>query len=493
MGDIEMMKRAPVFLLVTLGLLLAEAGQAQSAGTGGDAIINPRITGQLITTWGYDIKENGKAAGLTPAYALTLFVTNKMNCLRLPIYGDAGHPAHPSAGVVIGSYYADVLSAMTNARSANSNVILFASKLLDGTNSFPSWTKNSNGVVPAEYASMLADYLQFMQSNGFTIDVLGVDNESQFNEGNITASSFALIVQDLTALSASRGFPMPKRLIAPENYSPDDSWMKNLVNGGWASLLGIVGTHYYPQSRPIAKLQTLVQLGGGLPDWQSEVHWADLDDVIDSAQEDIPTIFDCTDTGLSGFVWWAYDNTGVQGGMEQALTANLINTRPVFMNDIDGTSTTIPGQLMTRAFASSSNLVVWAINDNTNVYANYGFDLESGSIAGPVTYTQWTVTGSTGGFASVTNAGTFRLTLPARTITEILAPFNPNVALSVSPPGNTITISWPFPSVGFNLQQTADLNSPNWTNSSFLISTNSLSNSVTITPQANLFFRLLSP
>jgi len=468
------------------------------ASTGGDAIIYPNTAGQLITGWGYDIKEGGKAAGVTPDYARTLFVTNRMNCLRIPIYGDASDPAHPSSGVVIGSYYSDTLSAMTNARAANSNVILFASKKLDGQNSFPSWTKNSNGVIPSQYAAMLADYLQFMQSNGFTMDVLGVDNERTYNEGNITASTFDQIITNLASLSVSRSFTMPKALIGPENYAPDTNWLTNLNKNGWNNLLGIVGTHYYPQNRPIDKLQNLVQLAGSLPVWNSEVHWQSLSspaDAIDEAQQNIGAIFDCTDCGLSAYVWWAFGDAGaIQGEMEQALTTNLLDTCPVYMDDIDGPSASTPGQLITRAFASASCLVVWAINDSTNVYNDYGFRLMSGVFNGNAAYVQWTASNETIGNASMTDSNIFRLTLPARTVTMFTAPFNPLVALTITHVDNSLYVSWPYSSGGFVLEQNGDLKTTNWVPSDFTVTTNEAGNSITIPlPTSNVFFRLIAP
>ncbi len=469
-----------------------------SAATGGDAIIDPTMQGQLITGWGYDIKEGGKAAGVTPDYAQTLFVTDRMNCLRIPIYGDAADPAHPSSGVVIGSYYGDTLYAMTNGRAANSNVILLASKKLDGQNSFPAWTKNSNGVIPSQYAAMLADYLQFMQSNGFTIDVLGLDNERTYNEGNITASVFDQIVTNLASLSVSRGFVMPKALIGPESYAPDTNWLTNMNMNGWSSLLSIVGTHYYPQNRPIGKLQSLVQLAGNLPVWNSEVHWQELSspaDAIDEAQQNIGAIFDGTDSGLSAYVWWAFGDAGaIQAQMELALTTNLLNTRPIYMDDIDGPSASMPGQLITRAFVTASRLVVWAINDSTNVYNDYGFRLMSGEITGNVSYTQWTSSGTTTGIAGVTDSNIFRLTLPSRTVTTFTVPFNPLVALTITNMSNSISVSWPYPSSGFVLQQNGDLNTTNWVTSDFPVITNETGNNIIIPlSPSNIFFRLIAP
>src|ERR1700748_3839227 len=81
-------------------------------GWAADVTIHPDEQKQLISEWGFDIKQPGKAALVTPAFARTLFVRDKMTCLRVPIYGDEPHPAHPADGQVDGTYYQDILAAM---------------------------------------------------------------------------------------------------------------------------------------------------------------------------------------------------------------------------------------------------------------------------------------------------------------------------------------------------------------------------------------------
>lgn len=169
----------PVWAMPVLLILLHWLSQTGLHATtlSGDTVISPEDQRQLITDWGYDIKEGGKAAGLTPAYAQSLFQTDNMTCLRLAVYGGSVFPAHPASGTIIASYYADTLVAMTNARAARSNVVFFADKKLESPDSFPDWVKDTNGIIPAQYAMLLADYLGFMQTNGFTIDILGIDLE----------------------------------------------------------------------------------------------------------------------------------------------------------------------------------------------------------------------------------------------------------------------------------------------------------------------------
>lgn len=59
--------------------------------------------------------------------------------------------------------------------------------------------------------------------------------------------------------------------------------------------------------------------------------------------------------------------------------------------------------------------------------------------------------------------------------------------------GNTVKISWPYPSTGWTLQQNPDLTTANWTASGG-ISNDGTNNFITITsPTGNLFFRLSHP
>ena len=65
-------------------------------------------------------------------------------------------------------------------------------------------------------------------------------------------------------------------------------------------------------------------------------------------------------------------------------------------------------------------------------------------------------------------------------------------ALTVTRSGNSVIVSWPYPSSGWTLQQNTSLGTANWTASGFTISTSNSIKSITITaPIGNLFFRLV--
>lgn len=417
------------------------------ATTGGDAIIAPENQRQIITDWGFDIKEGGKAAALTSSLAQSVFVNDGMTLLRLPIYGNISVPAHPAPGVVVGSYYTDVLTAMTNARAANPNVLFFASKKSDSRNTYPSWVKDSsNKVIPSQYAIMVADFLQFMQTNGFTIDVLGIENEGYYTEDNMTPQQFSDTITALKGYASTNGFVMPARTIWPEEYNPDTNRILT-ASSLYGANLQIAGTHYYPDARPLSSLQIFVNNAGGRPIWHSEVHWGTThSDIISQAEQNFATIFDCTDTGVSAFAWWSYTRTGIQGSLEQSIVSSTIGSRPVFIDDIDGTTNTL-GTLITRAFRRGQTIFVWALNNTATTRNGYGFKLDSGSIVGDVSYEQWNTSGFSTGLASIASTNTFRQTLAANTVTLFTLNYEPPATITttgptVAPPG--LINWWPF-------------------------------------------------
>ncbi len=399
------------------------------AQTGGDAIIDPMATGVLIDTYYKDFKANNNPE-LTKANAQSLFITDGMNGIRTPIYGDNAHPAHPAPGVVEASWYTPHVKAILVAKAVRPDVKVFASKRLNGKTSFPAWIKSGNTLVAARYAILLADYLQYMQAQGITVDYLGVDNERQFNEGNISPTNYKDIIDQLTALSISRGFPMPI-LVGPEDFGPNrSSWLETLFNNGWGNRMAIYGTHYYPAFRPIKKLEADLALIGDRPFWFTELHWpneAGQDD-LEVAENAICTLWDGVDRTMSGFMWWSYSRTGLRGNLMRAFSTPLIGSRPIYMDDIDGADISVKGRLQTRAFLNGNTITVYALNlspkDN---YKNYGFNLKTGLITSTVNYTQWKkgspATGDVG-TATLNTPSSFGLTLPARSITTISFDYN---------------------------------------------------------------------
>ena len=68
-------------------------------------------------------------------------------------------------------------------------------------------------------------------------------------------------------------------------------------------------------------------------------------------------------------------------------------------------------------------------------------------------------------------------------------------SLSIAPSGTNLALSWPLPSTGFVLQQSADLTSTNWVNVTNTVTPTNYWNQVTVSPPAsgNVFYRLVNP
>ncbi|GEC72767.1 O-Glycosyl hydrolase [Flavobacterium flevense] len=391
------------------------------------SVISFNNPGKLIDVFFYDIKQATKNLN-NASEANEIFNIDDNNGLRVPIRGENNLPAHPSAGVVVEDMYNDVLTTISLAKQARGTkeLKIFASKKLDGQTSFPSWVKDANGIIPAKYAILIADFIQFMKSKGVQIDYLGIDNEFVYNEGNITPQKYAQTIAALRILAIEKGFAMPV-LVGYEDYGPNkNNWVKNLIDNGWGDTMDIYGTHYYPQFRPKDKLLVDLAFIGNRPFWSTEPHWdakAEVDD-FSEAEEGILALWDQIDIGMSGFMWWSYSiGENLRGKLMRAVSVPLLGARPIKVTDIDGESITTLGKLQTRAFIENKTITVYAVNMNETVRNDYTFKLESTSIEGKVDALQWTATTPIAGQqTSVNSEGTdkniFSLTLPKRSITR---------------------------------------------------------------------------
>lgn len=401
------------------------------AQTGGDAIIYPETKGKLIDAFFYDLKQSPGAVS-DDSKANDLFVVDGMNGIRIPIYGNVSKPAHPSTGVVVNSEYQSLIESINRAKAirGNAELKIFASKKLDGQSSFPDWVKDANGVISVQYAKLLSDYIKYMNTKGVEIDVLGIDNEREYNEGNITPQKHKEIVDILKTLAVSEKFKMPL-IIAPDGYGPNkDNWIKTMSQNGWLDRMDLYGTHYYPQYRPKNALISDLNYAVKKPFWSTEPHWDNKSgqDQLAVAEEAICALWDQIDLGMSGVMWWNYELTTLRGYLMRNITVPLLGAQPINIDDKDGRDISSLGKLQTRAFRKGDLITVYAVNLNTTVsYLKYGFQLFSGYIKGSVNFKQWTdgsaITGITG-IATKSSEAKFECTLPARSITSFTFELN---------------------------------------------------------------------
>lgn len=420
----------------TYTAILADYEETKPQEDLGDAVIYPeKYYGRQIKDFFYDLKLNASGVN-TAAKANDFFVEDDMNGVRISIYGDVTRPAHPEPGKIDESYYTKMVASINRAKTARGDkgLTIFASKKLDGKNSFPDWVKDQNGVIPEKYGQMLVDYILYMKSQNMIVDVLGIDNELNFNEGNITPQKHMQIVDYLRGESTKQNFKMPL-IIGPERYEPmgnvENCWWEKFLASGWGDRIDIYGTHYYPEHRYYDKLKFELSLIGERPFWATEPHWGSetaQPDVLDHAETAICTLWDQTDLGMDAFMWWDYQRAGnLRGCLMRAVSVPLRGASPITMVDHDGVDTFQKGKLQTRAFRKGNLLHVYAINMCSKeelleavTYENYEFGLDEGIIEGDVAYTQWrddTPVEGEDAIATKLNDKKFAVTLPARSIT----------------------------------------------------------------------------
>jgi alpha-L-arabinofuranosidase len=236
-------------------------------------------------------------------------------------------------------------------------------------------------------------------------------------------------------------------------------------------------------------------------------------------------------TEFSSYLWWIFEEgADTSGNFSSSLygwrtygdygLALNINTRyPTFyamklMHDFVQPGDTIldtgPGYPFLDVFAATKTngtLSVLFINkDRTNTYSRQ-ITLNNCSPNAAVTVRSY---GMTQDNAAETNAplamqdiatnqmtvagGGFTYAFPPYSMTLFtLVPTGPVLTASATA-SNTVKISWPWPSTGWNLEQNADLTTTNWTMPPEMIQNDGTNNFITITlPAGTIFFRLEHP
>ncbi|MEJ6951452.1 glycoside hydrolase family 30 protein [Natronospora cellulosivora (SeqCode)] len=406
-----------VFIIISLSYLNSGLVYAEE-----DAIIYINSEKHIITDWGYDIKgindTGNRANSLTEEYAKKLFVEDGMTLLRVPIFAAF---AHQEEGELDETVYEHTNQAIRNTLNVRSDVKIFASLKLLGNKTFPDWVKNEKGdLIPEKYASLVADYLKFMQEENLPVHYLGVDNEPEYNEGDMTPEEYKDIIYELWTLALIDGFTVPK-LIGPETYGPKVELLEPLNRDGWRDTVDIIGTHYYPEWRPYNNLQRMVGAAEGRSIWNTEVHafkrQLTEERGFDFLRDSVLSLFENYDLGLSGYVWWDYVRFDVRGEMAVNTVRSTLGARLLEMDDFDGRSLG-NWRFNSRAFRQKNDLVIWIVNSRRDL-DSYGFQLDQGEFTGPVTYIQWTEDYSTHGEANITADNRFELSFPNEAITYI--------------------------------------------------------------------------
>ena len=406
------------------------------------AIIKPdQKYGRLTDKFFFDIKQ-GNQNPMKDSTAARLFGDFGLNGLRIPIYGTTSNGGHTAPGVIGDGVYDKILSSINTARSAfkGDKFYIFASKKLDDNSnhgavpSFPAWVKDANGVVGSQYAIMLFDYISFMKAQGVEIDALGIDNETNFNEGHISAKVFAETVNALKPKLIAAGLKVPL-FVGHEMYNPqraNDYWLKNLFDGKWQNTLDVYGTHYYPRHHDpnyrdaLIKEFNLCQSDHKRPFWATEPHW-DNDDAAKAnlpwaAERAICALWDMTDLGLDAFMWWSFKWAGdYRANLMKNISLAIYNAQPCQMTDNDGVDTMTMGNIQSRAFRRGDEINAFLVNVSPNEWDAYYIQV-AGHAFENATVVQWTEDGPVTGTpvsVGIADDNNFWFRLPGRSISKI--------------------------------------------------------------------------
>jgi len=425
------------FSLLILALLTSSFLRAT---TDSQVVIYPESRyGKVLQYLIYDLKLSaGSISSATKASRF--FEEYDMNGVRISIYGNESHPYHPEAGTVLydeteQSGYYKLVRSVKYAQEArgDKDFVVFASKKLNGTSTWPEWVL-TDGVGPTieteEYATMLYDYISFMDSVGIPIDVLGLDNEERWNKAEIDPEQYKDIIDQLTIKLNAGGYALPTWL-GYDDYHPNlRDWVETLMNNGWKDYMQIYGVHYYPSTRKLADLKSDLAKIEDIPFWSTESHWNNIDgqDQLLKAEISMTTIWDQTDQGLDGLCMWDFQGNedNFRFNMVKEAMVPLKDAQPIFTDDMDGTtidSSYYGERLFTRSFIEDSLVHVYAINMTENDIENQIFSINYSLIEGEISYVQFTddspVTGYQGTAIKSGTDKMFMMDLPSRSVTHL--------------------------------------------------------------------------
>lgn len=406
----------------------------------------------------YDLKGNPGSLSNDINKVEKLFWKNGMNGLRIPIFGDNHYNGHPASGVVDRKSYETLLKSMTNARTnfSGDKFMIFASKKNMGTIQFPDWVNLPDGTAdPEKYAIMLCDYLKFMKKEGFEVDVLGVDNEFEFNSGKITVDKYNKIVPVVKKYCQENDIKIPQ-FVAHDRYMPEGNkptaWLNTAKEKGAFDKIDIYGTHYYPQHHFQVKEGRfealkyefdLMNSDRSREFWATEPHWDDAktEDKLYYSEQALCAMFDQTDLGMDAFMWWGYtDADNYKGQIMEAYSLSIFNSTPIRLIDHDGESTFTKGNLQTRAYIKGNEVNVFITNLTANKedgkeYLDYIFEIsnetvkdgdmkvfENMEIDGNVTLRRWSDDTSGAGYIEdiePINSSIFSIDIPIRSVTHL--------------------------------------------------------------------------
>ncbi|MDP0490394.1 MAG: hypothetical protein Q7Q71_05030 [Verrucomicrobiota bacterium JB023] len=367
--------------------------QARSGSANNPIVINPLIpAGPTIQRWGWDLKGSNGLTDTT-AEALRHYAEVPSNLIRIPFYCDA----HYSDGSVVTSRYSRILTSLSNILALNPDVEIFASLRLEGGTTFvgpdsePDWItagsadwpfdssgrifgNQSNRPNPDFYSQMIADFVDYMSSQGITIDYLGVNNET---DGALGTNRYIATVDQLKSRLVTRGYDLSSiKFIAPEAFNPNDSvsLIGSLATENRLDTFDIVGSHSYPdRANHTRDLWPLMKngSGGGKDLWHTEVHinpannnnGSPPEENITRMRQALAVAFSANLAGVDSFVWWQGGNntTQIDDTIKRRVIQSALYAYPVLSPPFDEQDPE-PDNPFYQAFLNHDTLFIWIAN-----------------------------------------------------------------------------------------------------------------------------------
>ncbi len=415
--------------------------------------------------------------------AATLLGDHDLNGIRFPIWGGedskTGYATgHPSAGVIQEEVYARFMTRAINARTARyavgkTDFYVFLSLKSNEAGPIPGWcfengVYDKTKIVPEYYARLVFDLIEYLNTYGFEVHVVGLDNESAFAKIS-DVSTVWMYTDTVTALRDM--IEEDGRFIVPDFIS-NEAWEPKNFEGSWYQTLmttqpetvDIYGVHYYPGKDHPKNFENLESewdisnVDKERPFWASEPHWSATSEVNENYEGDILknaelamcTLWAQADLGMSAFCWWSYKaDSDLRAQLMKVTSVPLKGSTPVRFNDHDDNGFDKSdselnyddvcrdydidnNNLKTRAFINGDlitlyfiNMQWWSSRETSIIYDDYSVGLSDAKISGyEISYERWMgadddVAGyeyESGTFVRASDSH-FTIDIPARSIT----------------------------------------------------------------------------
>jgi glucuronoarabinoxylan endo-1,4-beta-xylanase len=374
---------------------------------------------------------------------------------------------------------------------------------------------SGNNATNLAYASQLAKYVAHMKSLGVNLYAISVQNEPDANVTTYEAcvwngAQIHDFVTNLYAALAGNGVGSTK-IIVPESQV----WSGNtglftptLSDPIAAATVSIIANHDYVADNATGDTTVPPALAvSGQATWETEVSQIDggYDGSITNAIYWAGRIhlFLTAAKVNAWHYWWLIpqgpdnegltDTNGIPAKRMYALGQFARFVRPnYYAIGVTGGGGT--AQISAYKDSVTPGFAIVAINPS-QAAINQTFNLAN--VTGVFSVTPWMTTSdlslASQSAVTVSNA-TFTYTLPAMSITTFTGQSSPP-SLSIAYNGNTLIVSWPSPSPGYNtLLQSPTLSPAVWTTNSFPVTTANGTNSVGLAlGPGSLFLRLRNP